>query len=142
MTKVVSAFSEALFDSDLVATRMALAIAEMAWAVMLLWPGPTFDRPTYSVMAQVMSEHAWTFVFLVTSVLQFSIVAMRDMHTRFARYFAAWNASLWVFVVLSMLVSVYPPPAAIGGEISLMVAAVWVWVRPFILAEGYRRARR
>ena len=35
--RFVSGMSAALFESDLVATRLALAFAEMCWAIMLLW---------------------------------------------------------------------------------------------------------
>lgn len=41
-------------------------------------------------------------------------------------YFAAYNALLWVFVVGSMLLSVYPPPAAISAEIVMTCAATWM----------------
>lgn len=138
--RIVGAMSEALFDSDLIATRLALALAELLWAVMLLWPGDTFARPTYAVLALAAPEEAWAALFLVTSFLQFSIVVEADYHGLFARYFAAWNAALWGFVVGAMLVAVYPPPAAIGGEIALSVSAFWIWIRPFIIAEGVRRA--
>lgn len=138
--RVYVALSKALFDSDLVASRLALALAEMCWAAMLLWPGDTFDRPTYSMMGHVENEHTWAFAFFVTSVMQFSIVVQADYHGKFARYFAGWNAALWIFTVTSMLLSVHPPPAAIGGEIALMVTATWVWLRPFVLAEGLHRA--
>jgi hypothetical protein len=39
-----------------------------------------------------------------------------------------------------MLVSMYPPPAAIGGDIALAFASGWVFIRPYILSEGYKRA--
>jgi hypothetical protein len=38
-----------------------------------------------------------------------------------------------------MLMSVTPPPAAIGGEVALAFAAFWVWVRPYILKDFYDR---
>ena len=44
--KLLQGLSRALWDSDMVATRVSLAIGEFLWAVMLLWPGETFDRPT------------------------------------------------------------------------------------------------
>lgn len=141
MNKIVSAVSRLLWDTDLVGTRCLLALGELLWAVMLAWPGDTFARPTYSLMATVMSEHAWALVFLLSSVTQITVILMDDLHSRFARYFAGWNCILWSFVVISMLLSVFPPPAAIAGEIALAVGAVWVWVRPYILLEGYRRAR-
>lgn len=138
--KMIHGISRALWDSDLVATRVSLAIAEFFWAVMLLWPGDTFDRPTYHVMSRVMNEDAWGFVILLSAATQITIVMMESFHTLFARVFAAWNATLWVFLVASMLMSVFPPPAAVGGEVALAAAAVWVWIRPFILSDAYRRA--
>lgn len=138
--KYIHALSTALWDSDLIGTRVTLFFAELMWSVMLFWEGNTFDRPTYAHMAHIMSEEAWGLLFLFSAITQISIVLLQDMHTRFARYFACWNGILWMYVVISMLLSVYPPPAAIGGEIALALAACWVWIRPYILAEGYRRA--
>lgn len=138
--KLVPAVSKAIFDSDLVATRLLLFFAELLWAIMLGWKGDTFGRPTYTAMSHIMSEEAWALVFLVSSAMQLTIVLQDSFHTQFARYFAAWNASLWSTVVIGMLISVYPPPAAIAGEIALAFAAVWIWLRPYILTEGLRRA--
>ena len=59
--------------------------------------------------------------------------------------FANWNAVLWVTVVGSALFSVYPPPAAMAGEIVLASAAVWIWLRPLLLdraAIKYLEERR
>lgn len=138
----MSAFTRALFDSDLVASRVSLAIAELTWAIMLFWPGDTFARPTYTLMAHVAVEEVWAAVFFLSAVTQISIIAMEDFHSTLARYFAGWNAALWVYTVLSMLLSVYPPPAAIGGEIALALSATWIWLRPLVLLEGYRRVAR
>jgi len=132
--------SKALFDSDLVATRITLALAEMCWFIMLAWPGETFGRPTYHVMSLLMSEPMWALTMLCTSIIQISIVLYGCLHCNFARKFAAFNAVLWVYLVSSMLISVYPPPAAIGGEIALMFSAIWVFIRPFILTAGYTHA--
>lgn len=136
---VIPALSRALFDSDLIISRLLLAFSELLWGIMLLWPGVTFSRPTYHLMAQVMNEEAWAAIFLLSAVTQFSIVVQEHFHRPLARYFAAWNAVLWNFVVISMLISVYPPPAAIAGEVSLAMVALWIWIRPYILAEGLRR---
>jgi hypothetical protein len=138
MDKIVPSMTNALFDSDLVATRLALALAEFLWFVMLMWPGNTMSRPTYSIMGQALPEACWAGIFAVTSALQFSIVLYEQYNAHWARLFACWNAALWVFCVGSMLLSVYPPPAAIGGEISLAVAAVWIWVRPLLIMRGER----
>ena len=138
--KLAANLNRVIWDSDLLATRMTLAIGEICWAVMLLWIGDTFDRPTYHHMAELANEELWGAVFLFSAVTQITIVLTNDLHSRFAKYFSGWNAMLWCFTVWSMMASVYPPPAAIGGEIALACAALWIWIRPYILAEGYRRA--
>lgn len=130
----------AVFDSDLIATRLILAIAETIWALLLWWPGDTFGRPTYTIMACVMPEDAWGALFAVTACMQVLIVAGGKFLSREARAFAAWNTMLWFFVVTSMVMSVQPPPAAISGEIALALAAGWIWVRPMILAHWYHKA--
>ena len=139
---MLRAFSSALWDSDLISSRLTLAFGEFCWAVMLLWPGNTFDRPTYSHMASTMNEEMWGIIFLLSCITQVTVVLLDDMPSTFSRYFAGWNAALWLYTVYSMLASIYPPPAAIGGEIALAVSACWIWVRPYILAQGYRRAYR
>lgn len=75
----------------------------------------TFDRTIYHFMSQIVNENTWAVVFLISFVTQVTIVAQEQFHSTFARYFAAWNAVLWVVVVTSMLISVYPPPAALAG---------------------------
>lgn len=109
--------------------RLTLAIAEVFWVVSLLWPGDTFSRPTYAVMGQIMGELGWGVVFLGTSVCQWGILLIGSYHSRFSQVFAAWNMLLWCFVVTSMYMSVYPPPAAISGEAALALAAGWIFVR-------------
>lgn len=138
-SKIMYGLSKALWDSDLIATRVSLAIGEFLWSIMLLWPGHTFDRPTYKVMALVMGEEAWGFILLLSAATQITIVMGEHLHSLPSRVFAAWNAVLWIFLVMSMLLSVYPPPAAIGGEISLAFAAIWVWLRPYILQDMYNK---
>lgn len=140
--KYIHGLSRALWDSDLVATRITLGIGEGLWAVMLLWAGNTFDRPTYAVMSHVMHEEAWALVLLLSSAMQITIVMSEQYHAVWARVFAAWNAVVWTFLCVSMIVSVNPPPAAIGGEVALAFAATWIWLRPYILAEMYNKVDR
>lgn len=141
MCGFVRSVSKVLFDSDLVGTRFSLALGEFSWAVMLLWPGDTFDRPTYRHMAMVMNEELWGLIFVLSAITQITILLQDDLHSRFARYFAGWNAMLWMYTVWSMLASVYPPPAAIGGEVALAFAASWIWLRPYIIADGIKHVR-
>lgn len=139
---IIPPLSRAFFHSDLIASRVSLFIAELCWAVMLWWPGNTFARPTYHGMAAVMSEFWWAGVFTVSAACQISVVILQSYDTHFGRHFAGFNALLWAYCVISMLWSVYPPPAAIGGEIALAVAAVWIWVRPAIIAKGEHLAEQ
>lgn len=141
MPKIIHPLSEAFFHSDLIASRLSLFIAEMCWAIMLWWPGDTFARPTYYGMAWLMSEFWWAVVFTVSAFAQISIVILQDYNGQFGRCFSAFNALLWIYCVASMLWSVYPPPAAVGGEIALMMAAFWIWVRPAVMKKGERLAR-
>ena len=127
-----------VFFSDLHGVRFTLGLSELLWAITLLWVGDTFGRPTYTVMAHVMSENAWGFVFLLSSLTQFSILFKGDYHSKFATYFAGWNLALWLYVVISMYLSVTPPPAAISGEAALAFAAGWIWVRSGYITTGRR----
>ena len=133
--------SSTLFDTDLISTRITLAMAEVLWALMLFWPGDTFVRPTYAIISGVMSETAWAFTFLISGILQIGIVLFNQYGRPWVQVFANWNAVLWVFVVGASLMSVYPPPAAIGGEIALACAAFWIWVRPLIIREVFNRVK-
>lgn len=137
--RIVDSLTRAIFDSDLISTRLTLGLAEALWCFMLVWPGDTFERPTYMLMGQAASEWAWALIFGVTSFLQFVIVLGQAFHEPWARVFATWNAGLWCVTVGSMLLSVYPPPAAVGGEISLAVAALWIWARPLLIERGERK---
>ena len=139
--KMLDSLTTTLWDTDMVVSRLLLGMAEFWWFLLLIWPGDTFGRPTYTHMAHVMSEEAWAGVFFLSAVTQITIVIRRDFHCTLARYFAAWNMVLWVFVVASMLLSVYPPPAAISAEITLAMASFWIWLRPYLLARGIAHAR-
>lgn len=140
--RLVSGMRAALFDSDLIASRLALAFAELCWAIMLFWPGDSFVRPTYTVMSHIAPEWCWGWAFLFTALIQFSIVAFELCKTRGAWLFAGWNTVLWVTAIVAMVVSVQPPPAAIGGEIALAVSALWIWVRPLIIKRGEVRCAK
>ena len=120
---------ELIYGSDLMGTRFLLGIAELLWAVTLLWPGETFGRPTYHGMQLFATEEVWGFIFLFSSFWQFQILKSRKFHCPAAVVFAGWNSLLWIFVVVSMYMSVYPPPAAISGELALAIGAAWIFVR-------------
>lgn len=140
--RAIDSLTHTLWDTHMVSARLLLGIAEFFWGLLLMWPGDLFARPTYKIMATVMPEQAWALVFLLSSATQFTIIIQRDFHCWLARHFAAWNAVLWVYVVSAAYMSVYPPPAAMSGEVALMLSSVWIWIRPFLLLGAYERAER
>jgi hypothetical protein len=127
-----------VFYSDLHGTRFLLGVAELLWFVTLLMPGDTFSRPTYLIMSHVMSEEAWAFLFAMSGITQLTIVFTNNYDSKFAVTFAGWNSVLWWYVVLSMYLSVAPPPAAISGETALAIGAAWVFIRSGFPCKGRR----
>lgn len=118
-----------LYRSDLCGTRFLLGFAELLWAITLTWPGETFGRPTYHGMQGIMTENAWGALFFVTCFCQWFLLIKEEYHTKRAVIFALINTALWTFCVISMYLSVYPPPAAISGELALALGAAWIFVR-------------
>lgn len=139
MSKTKVKLIELVYGSDLMGTRFLLGIAELLWAVTLLWPGDTFGRPTYTGMHRFASEEVWGCIFLFSAFMQFQILGNRKFHTPLAVTFAGWNSLLWIFVVVSMYMSVYPPPAAVSGELAFAIGASWIFVRSGVPAIVERR---
>jgi len=129
MNATLHRFKCLCFYGQMHSARCLLATAETIWAITLFWPGDTFIRPTYDQMALVMPEEGWALLFLLTAIGQWYILACGNYHNRVAVTFAFWNQMLWWFVTISMYLSVYPPPAAISGELALAMGASWVYLR-------------
>lgn len=136
---MIDNLSRLLWDDRMIGTRFTLAISEFVWgATLILWGAAhnLFQRPTYKYMDMLGNEYGWGAVFLLSSAMQMTVVLTDDLHSRFAEYFAAFNAVLWVVSVGGCFLSVYPPPSAMSGELALTCAACWIWVRPYILSRG------
>ena len=137
--RYIDNLSRLLWDDEMIGTRFTLAMSEFAWAATLIFWGAAhnlFDRPTYRYMDMLGSEYGWGAVFLLSGILQITIVLRNDLHSAFAQYFAGCNATLWIISIGGCYLSVYPPPAAMSGELALTLAACWIWVRPWILKRG------
>lgn len=139
--RFIRSLSRVLWESDLIATRVWLALAELFWALMLLIPADgLFSRPTYKHMATIMNQDQWGILMLLSAITQISIVLQNDLYSRFARYFAAYNAALWCYIgIYSPLVSVSPPPAAMGAEMAAACAAVFIFIQPIALCAMYKK---
>ena len=118
-----------IFLSDPHGIRFLLGFAEILWGVTLIFPGSTFDRPTYSVMREFLSEDLWAALFLIVGCMQWGILYTQNYHSRYAVIFAAFNTVFWLFLVCAMYAAVSPIPAAISGETALAVGAAWVFLR-------------
>ncbi len=118
------------------AARFSLALGAMLWGLMLFWPGETFGRPTYALMARFAPEEVWAALFCAQGAYAvYSLIT--DARGKFAFLFeGVLGCMLWTGSCISMLLSVYPPPAAIAGEIALAVASWWHLVRfPFPVSK-------
>lgn len=117
-----------LLESNLFATRFLLGLAELIWAVSLLLPCDTFSRTAYFNMASLLNEYEWAALFMLTAVLQFSIIGMRVIPRTFSTVFSFFNMCFWWFVVLSVYTSI-PAPAAISGDTALAIGASIVFIK-------------
>lgn len=120
---------------NLHSARFTLALAETVWFITLAWPGDTFNRPTYSIMAGFAVEEVWAVIFFVTAACQWWILLWGRYHSKFAIVFSFFNMLLWVTCVFCMYASVFPPPAAISGELALTAASIWIFFRSGLHSE-------
>ena len=129
MTSVWKRLLSLVFLCELHGLRFILGLSEFIWAFTLLLPGDTFGRPAYAVMSSFMSEEWWATIFVLMGTLQWLIIYLQNYHSKFSVIFAACNSVFWWFIVMSMVFSVSPFPAAISGEMGLAVGAAWIFVR-------------
>lgn len=103
-------------------------MSAVMWVICLLWPGETMQRPTYHVMSAFGDDVSWAIVFILVSLLQGTrLLVASSVPRKLASVINGVVAFIWVFTSISMIASVYPPPAAIAGEIVVTIASVWVF---------------
>lgn len=103
-------------------------LSACVWVICLLWPGETMHRPTYHIMAMFGDDLFWMFVFATIAIVQGTrLLLLSSFPVKFTHLINGAVAFVWVFTSISMLASVYPPPAAIAGEIVVTLASVWVF---------------
>ena len=118
-----------LWGSDLIATRFFIATASLIWGFLLFWPGETFGRPTYDMMAKFASEPVWAILFTLHGVLSLYALLYNIKSKSLLVFDGVLGCLLWTGSCVAMLLSVYPPPAAISAEIVTAFASWWVLVR-------------
>ena len=120
---------EVLVLSDMLAVRFCLSVAAILWAVMLFWPGETFDRPTYFVMRQFAPEPVWATLFLAQGVVMIAYLLYDCTNRVVLCVDSVLGCGLWTCCTIAMIISVFPPPAAISAEIAMALASWWNLVR-------------
>ncbi len=123
--------------SSLTTLRLNLAVASILWGLLLFWPGETFSRPTYSLMGKFASEHIWAALFLLQGLVALYSVIYRVKSKIMLMSDGILGCILWTGSCIAMLLSVYPPPAAISAEITAAITSWWILIRyPYDVAGG------
>lgn len=112
------------WKSETEAIKLYIAMASLLWSFLLFWPGDTFSRPTYKLMAEFGSETTWAILFLVQGLAGLIVLLFKCKRTALAVLDSILGCILWTGSCMAMILSAYPPPAAISAEI---VAAWFSW---------------
>lgn len=115
--------------SDLLYSRFCLALSSFLWSVMLFWPGDTFSRPTYSMMGNLFGETIWALSFLIHFSISIIALCWNKVNPFTLVGEGIFGCLLWSASCLMMLMSVYPPPAAISAEIMMAFTSWWILIR-------------
>lgn len=141
MTRLNRRFLDLVLYGDTTPTRLLLAAVAGVWSLQLFAPGDTFERPVYSYMALIASEHAWAAVWGCYSL------------ALFWRTFSAIKHRLWLTMLINgvgvclfvgataciVFARVWPAPAATSGDIVLAAASIWLLMRSGLnSAPGWR----
>lgn len=118
------------WNLDPTPTRTFLGLTSLLWVVMLLWNGATLDKQIYYHMGEIANGYVWAAAFFAHSIGM--LTAGLNIYNQ-----AKWTQTAFAFlgVVLyfscsvSMLISIYPPPAVIAAEIVMAIASFWVLCR-------------
>ena len=118
-----------LMRADLDGIRFFLALSSLLWGLLLLAPGETFERSTYTIMAKMADEWVWAAAHLVhgfAALASLFGVTIRRISFTLGPLLGAF---LWTFSSIAMMAAVHPLPAAIAPHLVGSVAAWWLLVR-------------
>ena len=127
-----------LLHSPMVNTRLLIALSSLTWAALLFYPGDLFteSRRTYTLMAVLMPELMWATLFLIHGVAALLTLRfdLRSHDTLLCDAFLGcflWTASTGACFAAHWNGSfaTYVPPAAMSGEIWIMVFSWWYLLR-------------
>jgi hypothetical protein len=121
--------SDIFWGSDLIASRFFISLASLCWSFLLFWPGETFGRPTYTLMGKLAPEWAWALMFGIQGALGMYSILYKSRNKFLLIGDGILGCILWTGSCVAMLLSVYPPPAAISAEIIAAFMSWWILVR-------------
>lgn len=127
--KIKDRLVDMFWSTDTTSARFALSVASVMWAFLLFWPGATFDRPTYTLMGKFAGEELWASAFLIQGLVGLYSQVYRNVNKFILCGDGILGSILWTASCVAMLLSVYPPPAAISAEIVAAVTSWWILVR-------------
>jgi hypothetical protein len=122
--------------SNTTPTRFMLALAATCWAILLAWPGDTFQRPVYFYMSRLAPEWAWMVLWGIHAAgmwwrcLAESSSPKAALAVNVLGVFLFAGSAAMIFLTLT-----YPLPAAIATDIVLAMAAIWVLIRTHVNSD-------
>ena len=135
---------EIVWCSDLLTTRVSLAIGSLIWGLLLLWPGELFTpaRTTYRLMSEIANENVWGVIFVAHSIVSFWQLITRNLKSTGAIANSFVGCILWTSSTIACFLShfvtleTFQPPAALGADFAFVLASWWVLTKSLI--ERYR----
>ncbi len=93
---------EALAYNSTTGARLILFLSALGWAVSLGWPGDTFDRPIYRIMASIMPEEMWAVAFAIYAGLLLVPYKRTALRWLLAISIHCFGVMLWSTTFLSL----------------------------------------
>lgn len=113
------------------ATRFMLGVIGALWAIGLLVPGDTFERPAYAYMRMFdMGEMHWIVIWSSYSALMFYGVYAKHRNQGVSLITKMFGLALFSISALALYATRTSPfPAALACDIGAALAAFWVLIR-------------
>jgi hypothetical protein len=129
--------------SDTTPTRFMLALAATGWALLLIWPGDTFERPVYRFMKMIGGDNAeakWCIAWAAHAGGMWWRIFSSVPRPGWALAVHTLGVILFTSSAISIFLTLtYPLPAAVAPDFVLALAAFWVLVRTHVNNErGWR----
>lgn len=130
--------------SDTTPTRFFLAFAATLWALTLLFPGSTLDRPVYYTMSVVLgtdhAEEKWVVLWGVLAIGLWWRIFSSTPAPRCAVLINYLSVIMYSVSTYSAIATIpYPFPSMIAPGLACVVASIWVLVRTHVNSEdGWR----